>query len=466
MTDVDILYALTSLDGRYSDIVSPLREYLSEFSFLRARLCLEIDYLIALSKTARLVRPFTPSESALLASLAAQFSTSDAIAIKEIERTTRHDVKAIEYFLRARLESTSLADTVEWIHFGLTSEDVGQTAFALALRDSRDAVLLPALDEIARRLARLAVKHKATPMLGRTHGQPAVPTTLGKELAVTLIRLQKARARIAAHRFEGKLTGAVGNLNALAAAAPRVDWLAFADDFIRTHDLEPNRFTTQLMPYDNWLQYFADVHLVNAVLIGFCQDIWQLISRDYLTSKAAPGQVGSSTMPQKVNPIDFENAEGNLGVANSLLAHYADKLAISRLQRDLSDSTVRRTFGSALGHTLVAYVNIAGGLDRVSANEATMSADLDAHWETIAEGIQTVLRAAGMPRGYETLKALTQGKHLSEPDLKSWIDTLDAEDSVKDRLRALTPRTYTGLAEQLVDLAIQEYGPAGASRAA
>jgi len=445
------LNALSPLDGRYARETAPLKDYFSESAYLRQRVRVEIDYLIALSRDAHLIRPFTQSEISNLQSLISDLPVSDIHEIKAIERTTRHDVKAIEYLLRARLASTSLADVVGWLHFGLTSEDVNIIAQALALRDSRDAVVLPALDEIISRLAALARQSKSMPMLARTHGQPAVPTTLGKEFAVFLARLKKQRTILSAHRFEAKLTGAVGNFNALTAAAPQTDWLAFSDAFIRAYGLEPNLVTTQLLPFDNWLRYFDVLRLTNSILIDSAQDIWHYISVDYLRSRAIAGEVGSSTMPQKVNPIEFENAEGNLGLANALLAHYAQKLPVSRLQRDLSDSTVRRTFGVALGHTLLAFVNLARGLGRVEANEETMRADLQAHWEVIAEGAQTILRAAGVSDAYDVLKSLTRGKDITASEFAAWIDTLSVDESVKARLRALSPLTYIGLAEQLVE---------------
>ncbi len=456
MPDDEALDALSPLDGRYARETAPLKEFFSEFAYLRQRVRVEIDYLLALSRAAHLVRPFTDQEQLLLRSLATDFSFADAREIKKLERTTRHDVKAIEYFLRARLASTSLADVVEWLHFGLTSEDVNQIAQSLALRDSRDAIILSALDGVIARLTTLARQYKSVPMLARTHGQPAVPTTLGKEFAVFFARLKKQRAILAAHRFEAKLTGAVGNFNALAAAAPQVNWLAFSDAFVRAYDLKPNLITTQVLPFDNWLHYFDALRLTNSILIDFAQDVWRYIGADYLRSRAVAGEVGSSTMPQKVNPIDFENAEGNLGIANALFVHYAQKLPVSRLQRDLSDSTVRRTFGVALGHSLLAYMNIARGLDRIEANQDAMRADLEAHWEVIAEGAQTILRAAGFPDAYESLKALTRGKPLTESTFHAWIETLPADEPVKARLRALSPFTYVGLAEQVVERAFNE----------
>lgn len=456
MADDSILHALSPLDGRYARETAPLREYFSEYAFTRQRIRVEIEYLIALARAPQLIRSFSADEISKLQTLISNFSDPNAQQIKTIEARTRHDVKAIEYFLRDQLVTTSLSNVIEWLHFGLTSEDANLIAQALALRDSRDAVILPALDRVIAQIGALAREHARTPMLARTHGQAAVPTTLGKEFAVFFARLRKQRAIVSAHRFETKLTGAVGNFNALVAAAPDVDWLAFSSDFIRAFDLEPNLITTQLVPYDNWIRYFDALRLTNAILIDLAQDIWRYISDDYLRSRVVAGEVGSSTMPQKVNPIDFENAEGNLGIANSLFTHYAEKLSRSRLQRDLSDSTVRRTFGVALGHSLVAYANISRGLDRIAANEDKMRADLDAHREVIAEGAQTILRASGFADAYESLKSLTRGKGISRQDFTAWVETLAVDESVKARLRTLSPFTYLGLAEQLVERALDE----------
>lgn len=443
--------ALSPLDDRYARETAPLREFFSEFAFTRQRVRIEIDYLIALSRTARLIRPLSDSETSNLQSLVTNYSAADAAAIKTLERTTRHDVKAIEYFLRDKLAVTSLADVIEWLHFGLTSEDVNLTAYAIALRDSRDQIILPALEKIIGQLGAFALRYKSTPMLARTHGQPAVPTTLGKELAVFVARLYKQIDILRAPRFEAKLTGAVGNFNALAAAAPQIDWLSFSANFMRAYDLEPNLVTTQLVPYDNWVRYFDALRLTNAILIDFAQDVWRYISDDYLQSRAVAGEVGSSTMPQKINPIDFENAEGNLGIANALLAHYAQKLPVSRLQRDLSDSTVRRTFGVALGHSLIAYTNLARGLERLEANPEKMRADLQAHWEIVAEGAQTILRAAGVRDAYEQLKSLTRGQTITQASFASWVDQLSVDENVRQQLRALSPLTYLGLAEKIVE---------------
>jgi adenylosuccinate lyase len=442
------LHLLSPLDGRYAELTAPLSGFFSEFAFLRDRVRVELDYLTALSKTG-LIPALSNSQLAQLDSIKENFSTADAEAIRTHEKRTRHDVKAIEYFLQDKLQDAS--DLLPWLHFGITSEDVNNIAQVIELRDSRDAVLLPALDSLIDTLRNFAKENRALPMLARTHGQFAVPTTLGKEISVYLGRLKKARDEIAAHRFEAKLTGAVGNLNALQAAAPQIDWLAFGKNFITGFDLESNILTTQILPYDNWVWYFDGLRLINSILIDFSQDIWRYISDGYLKQAVVAGEVGSSTMPQKVNPIDFENAEGNLGVANSLFIHYAQKLIVSRLQRDLSDSTVRRTFGTALGHSLIGWVNLTRGMGRVAADEEKIKADLNAHWEVISEGAQTILRAAGRAGAYESLKEQTRGRVLTEADYRSWCDAVDVDEETRVRLKSLSPESYIGLAVQLTD---------------
>jgi adenylosuccinate lyase len=448
------LMAVSPLDGRYARDTRVLQPYFSEYALLRGRVRVEIEYLLALSREVGIVRELTAEEEAHLRSLINNFSTEDAAQVKEIEKTTRHDVKSVEYFLRGKLQGSSLEDVIEWLHFGLTSEDVNLIAQAAALRESRNQVIFPALDGVIARLAGLAQTHKSLVMLGRTHGQAAVPTTLGKEFAVYLTRLKRQRKKMADHRFEAKLAGAVGNFNALVAARPDVDWITFSQKFIRYFRLEPNLLSTQLIPYDNWIGFFDELRLTNTILIDLAQDVWRYISDDYIKSRLVAGEVGSSTMPQKVNPIDFENAEGNLGAANALLDYYAQKMPISRLQRDLSDSTVRRTFGEALGHTLLAYVNLARGLDRLDANEAKIHADLDANWAVVAEGAQTILRAAGVRDAYEMLKALTRGRAITQTDYDTWINGLNVEESIKTRLHALSPFNYIGLAETLVEYSL------------
>ncbi len=451
----DDLLALSPLDGRYAHETEALRDYFSEFAYTRGRARAEIAYLIALGNEAHLVRALTPTETEWLQTLVDSFSLAEAQASKDFERVTRHDVKAVESFLRAKLAPTSLADLVEFLHFGLTSEDVNNIAQAISLRDSRDQVVLPALDKIVEQVADLVRAHKSTPMLARTHGQPAIPTTFGKEMAVFYARLQKQRAALSSHRFEAKLTGAVGNFNALIHAAPQVDWPAFSERFIRSFGLEPNLTTAQILPYDNWIEYFSSVHLVNSILLDLAQDLWRYTSDDYLRVGVVVSEVGSSTMPQKVNPIDFENAEGNLETANALLGLYARKLPISRLQRDLSDSTVRRTLGTALGHALVAYASLARGMERIEVNESAMRSDLEAHWEVVAEGAQTILRAAGVQDAYEQLKSFSRGRDVTEESFRAWIDGLKVAESVKSNLRSLSPLTYVGLAEKIAERALK-----------
>jgi len=448
------LKLLSPLDGRYREITAPLTEFFSEFAFLRDRVRVELDFLSALSKTG-LVRPLTDSESADIESIKSNFSSTDAEAILEYERKTRHDVKAIEYFIQSKFQNTSLQDLIPWIHFGLTSEDINSIAQAIALDQSRTKVILPALDLLFSALCDLAIDYRALPMLARTHGQFAVPTTFGKEIAVYIARLDKAYRQIYGYNFEAKLTGAVGNLNALQVAAPQVDWLDFGEQFISRFDLSPNLSTTQILPYDNWVRYFDLVRLTNSILIDFAQDIWRYISDGYLKQAVVEGEVGSSTMPQKVNPIDFENAEGNLGFANSLFTHYAQKLTVSRLQRDLSDSTVRRTFGTALGHSLVAWNNLARGLKRVAPDEEKIRSELNTHWEIVSEGAQTILRAAGIPDAYESLKEQARGRVLTEADYRSWCDSIDVDEETRARLKRLSPETYIGLAVELTDRVVR-----------
>jgi len=459
------LNLLSPLDGRYAETTAPLTGFFSEFAFLRDRVRVELNFIAALSKTG-LIRPLADSESAQIESILSNFSNADAESILEYERKTRHDVKAIEYFIQSKLlESTSLLvdggsklpdsknmqDLIPWIHFGLTSEDTNSLGQAIALNESRDKVIIPNLQSLITNLTDLAIRYRAVPMLARTHGQFAVPTTLGKEFAVYIARLKKTRDDISAFHFEAKLTGAVGNFNALQAAVPQIDWISFSKEFVSSFGLEPNLLTTQILPYDNWVRYFDLVRLTNSILIDFAQDIWRYISDGYLKQAVVAGEVGSSTMPQKVNPIDFENAEGNLGVANSLFMHYAQKLTISRLQRDLSDSTVRRTFGSALGHSLVGWTNFQRGLKRIAPDEEKLKAELNAHWEVVSEGAQTILRAAGKSDAYESLKEQTRGRVLTESDYKAWCDSIDVDNATRTKLKTLSPESYIGLAVELTD---------------
>lgn len=444
------LHLISPLDGRYANITAPLTDYFSEFAFLRDRVRVELDFLLGLSTTG-LIRPLSDSESTQIKTIISNFSNADAEMILEHERQTRHDVKAIEYFIQNKLQDTSLQDSIPWIHFGLTSEDTNSIGQAIALNESRNKVILPNLNSLISNLSDFALHYKSTPMLARTHGQFAVPTTLGKEFAVYVARLKKVRDEISAFRFEAKLTGAVGNFNALQAAAPQVDWISFSQKFISSFGLEANLLTTQILPYDNWVRYFDLIRLANSILIDFAQDVWRYISDGYLKQAVIAGEVGSSTMPQKVNPIDFENAEGNLGVANSLFIHYAQKLTVSRLQRDLSDSTVRRTFGTGLGHSLIAWTNLQRGLKRIAPDEEKLTAELNAHWEVVSEGAQTILRAVGKSDAYETLKEKTRGQVLTESEYKAWCDAIDVDDATRKKLKALSPETYIGLAVELTE---------------
>lgn len=452
----DPLFAISPLDGRYARATDSLRDYVSEYALIRDRVGVEIAYLRALSQNTSVVRRFTEQEDRFLLMILELFATNDARRVQKLEMETQHDVKAVEYFLREKLQGTSLQDAIPFLHFGLTSEDINQTAIAFSLLETRDEALLPKLNEVLERIKQFAQAHAGLPILAKTHGQPAVPTTLGKEFANFYIRLRAQYTRLREHTFSAKLTGAVGNFNALAAAAPNVDWIQFSTRFLEYLGLEPALYNTQLMPYDNWLVYFEVLRLTNSILLDFAQDIWRYISDDVLKLKTKANEVGSSTMPQKVNPIDFENAEGNLGVANALLEFYARKLPVSRLQRDLSDSTVRRTFGTALGHTLVAWQNLVRGLDKIEPNLEKIDQELQAHWEIVSEGAQTILRAAGALDAYEKLKTLTRGKTLTREGYEEWVHSLNADNELAVELLALSPQTYIGLARTLTERALSE----------
>lgn len=442
------LTALSPLDGRYAKKVAALRPLFSEFGLIKHRVKIEIAWLKALAAAADLreVPPFSSATLAALDELAERFDERDAQEVKDIEAVTNHDVKAVEYFLKKRLSANSEVTQVsEFIHFACTSEDINNLAHALMLQTARETVLLPALDALIQALANSAHLWADLPMLARTHGQPASPTTVGKEFANVVFRLRHARERLASVVMLGKINGAVGNFNAHVASYPELDWEEFAARFIASLGLTLNPYTTQIEPHDYMAELFDALARINTILIDLNRDIWGYISVGYFKQKVKAGEVGSSTMPHKVNPIDFENAEGNLGLANSLLRHLADKLPISRWQRDLTDSTVLRNMGVALGYTLLAYDSCLRGLNKLEVHPARLEEDLNQNWEVLAEPIQTVMRRYGIANPYEQLKALTRGKQgINQASLHAFIEGLALPDAVKAQLRGLTPQSYTG----------------------
>jgi len=447
------LTALSPLDGRYAAKVAPLAAHFSEFGLIRARVRVEIAWLVALSDEPGVseVTAFPARVREMLATTAAGFSANDAARVKAIERTTNHDVKAIEYWLKERLAAVpEIARVAEFIHFACTSEDINNLAHGLMLAEARTAILLPALRGIAVALRDIAHVHAATPMLARTHGQPATPTTLGKEIANVYARLERAIVAIERVPIKAKINGAVGNYNAHVAAYPDVDWEKLAARLVAGLGLEFNPYTTQIEPHDYMAELFDAVARANTVLIDLDRDIWGYVSLGYFRQRMKEGEVGSSTMPHKVNPIDFENSEGNLGLANALLRHMAEKLPVSRWQRDLTDSTVLRNMGVALGYALLGWVSLTQGLARLAVDESRLAADLDANWEVLAEPIQTVMRRHGVPNPYEQLKALTRGKTgMTRASLHAFIEGLALPPDAKARLKALTPATYIGRAAEL-----------------
>jgi len=446
------LAALSPLDGRYSKSADPLRGYFSEQALIRYRVRIELEWLQALAAEPRIreLKRFSTKTAASFNSLVKNFSDRDAEHIKNIEAETNHDVKAIEYWLKAKLGRNAEAQaSLEFIHFACTSEDINNLAYALMIAESREAVMLPGLDELVDALRRLAKRHAALPMLSRTHGQPASPTTLGKEMANFAYRLANARRRIAAVKIFGKINGAVGNYNAHRVAYPEVDWERFCRRFVERLGLQFNPYTTQIESHD-WLAELLDAYAhANSVLLDLDRDMWGYISLGYFSQKLKKGEVGSSTMPHKVNPIDFENSEGNIGVANALLRHLADKLPVSRWQRDLSDSTAQRNVGVALGHSLLAYGGCLRGLGKLEADPRRLAADLDANWEVLAEAAQQVMRRHGVAGAYEKLKELSRGRRLDRRQLAAFIRSLPIPEEAKKRLLALEPGAYTGFAAAL-----------------
>ncbi len=445
--DLTPLTAVSPVDGRYARKTEALRPIFSEFGLIRHRVLVEVHWLQALAAHPGIPEVPELSEHAgkLLDGIADKFSEEDAQRVKNIERTTNHDVKAVEYFLKEKITGNDELEAVsEFIHFACTSEDINNLAYALMLREARGQVLLPQLDELIQTLTTLAQGTAELPMLSRTHGQPASPTTLGKEIANTVWRLRRQRDQVAAVELLGKINGAVGNYNAHLSAYPHVDWPGFARDFIGSLGLDWNRYTTQIEPHDYIAELFDALARFNVILIDFARDVWGYISLGYFKQKTVAGEVGSSTMPHKVNPIDFENAEGNLGIANAIFDHLAMKLPVSRWQRDLSDSTVLRNLGVGVAHSVIAFDSLLRGVGKLEASPERLQADLDATWEVLAEAVQTVMRRYGVEQPYEKLKALTRGKGISAESLQTFIETLDIPAQAKRELATLTPANYIG----------------------
>lgn len=452
-TETAHLMALSPLDGRYAGKVDALRGQFSEFALIRQRVRVELAWLQALADAPAIaeVPPFSDAAKQALAAIVASFSPEDAARVKAIERTTNHDVKAVEYWIKERFAAVpELARVAGFVHFACTSEDINNLAHGLALSDARQTALMPLLQVIADDLRALAHAHAGLAMLGRTHGQAATPTTLGKEFANVFARIERQMAALARLPVKGKMNGAVGNYNAHAIAYPDVDWEHLAARTVAGLGLEFNPYTTQIEPHDGIAEYCDVLARTNAILIDLDRDVWGYVSLGYFRQKTLEGEVGSSTMPHKVNPIDFENSEGNLGVANALLRHLAEKLPISRWQRDLTDSTVLRNLGVAIGHTMLGWTALSQGLAKLEVDAARITADLDANWEVLAEAIQTVMRRYGLPEPYEQLKSLTRGRTgVTRASLRAFIDTLALPDDAKARLIALEPKTYVGIAERL-----------------
>ena len=446
---VSTLRALSPTDGRYSEKVNELRDLFSEYGLIRFRVLVEVRWLQCLADEPDIkeLGPISSVMKDVLNGIVDDFSIDDAERVKTIEASTNHDVKAVEYFIREKLgDGPETRPLKDFLHFSCTSEDINNLAYALMLRSARSDVLLPRMRELRNRLQAMAREHAELPMLSRTHGQTASPTTLGKELANVVARLERAQKQFASVEILGKFNGAVGNYNAHVVAYPDTDWQAISHRFIESLGIHPNAYTTQIEPHDWTAEYSHALLRYNTILIDFARDVWGYISLGYFKQKVAKDEVGSSTMPHKVNPIDFENAEGNLGMANAMLAHFAEKLPISRWQRDLTDSTVQRNFGVATGYILIALQSLQKGVGKLQVNRDAIHADVTGAWEILAEAVQTVMRRYGIPEPYEKLKALTRGQAVTREVLLEFVSTLDIPDSEKQRLLALTPETYIGLA--------------------
>lgn len=446
--ELTTLTAISPVDGRYRSKTSGLDEYFSEFALIRYRVKVEVEYFIALCEFGIPQLADVPAAALPgLRKIYEDFTQADALKIKEFESVTNHDVKAVEYFLKERFDLLGLDRWKEFIHFGLTSQDINNTSVPMSVKDALHNVFLPLLDELIGALETRAEEWKGIAMLAKTHGQPASPTRLGKEIEVFAYRLRQQRAQLAAVPVSGKFGGATGNFNAHHAAYPSIDWKAFAADFLKERlGIEREEYTTQISNYDNLAALFDALRRVNTIILDLDRDVWMYVSMEYFKQKIKAGEVGSSAMPHKVNPIDFENSEGNLGIANAVYAHLAQKLPVSRLQRDLTDSTVLRNIGVPMAHSVIAIHSTLKGLGKLLLNEAAISRDLDAMWNVVAEGIQTILRREGYPHPYETLKQLTRtNSKVTAESIAEFIETLEVSDAVKAELRALSPSTYTGL---------------------
>ncbi len=452
--ELNALTAISPVDGRYGSRTTELRDIFSEFGLIKFRVTVEVRWLQQMATIAGIaeVPALSDSANALLNSIVDNFSLTDAERVKEIERTTNHDVKAVEYLLKEKVAGNAeLAAISEFIHFACTSEDINNLSHGLMLTTARDQVLLPLMDQLLASIKALAVQYKTIPMMARTHGQPASPTTLGKEMANVYIRLQRQRNQVAAIEMLGKFNGAVGNYNAHLSAYPSLDWHQISEQFVTSLGLTWNPFTTQIEPHDYIAELFDAVARFNTILIDFDRDVWGYIALGHFKQRTIAGEIGSSTMPHKVNPIDFENSEGNLGVANAIFQHLASKLPVSRWQRDLTDSTVLRNLGVGFGYTLIAYHATLKGISKLEVNEVNLLTELDQNWELLAEPVQTVMRRYGIEKPYEKLKELTRGKRISPEDLAVFIDNLALPDAAKAELKQLRPDNYIGAAIALVD---------------
>lgn len=452
--NLSALTALSPVDGRYGSKTKDLREYFSEYGLIKQRVVVEVRWLQALAKHKDIseVPAFSSAANTLLNNIVDDFNETDAQRVKDIEATTNHDVKAVEYFLKEKVANNAELKAInEFIHFACTSEDINNLSHALMLKGGRDEVLLPYCDQIISELTRLAKEYKSIPMMARTHGQPASPTTMGKEMANVAMRLKRQRAQIINVELLGKINGAVGNYNAHLSAYPNTDWHAFANEFVDGLGITWNPFTTQIEPHDYIAELYDAISRFNTILIDFNRDIWGYIALGHFKQRTIAGEIGSSTMPHKVNPIDFENSEGNLGISNAILGHLASKLPVSRWQRDLTDSTVLRNLGVGLGYAVIAYQATLKGISKLQVNEASLRAELDNNWELLAEPIQTVMRRYGIEKPYEKLKDLTRGKKVNAAVMAEFIDKLDLPEEVKIDLKKLSPENYIGDAIRLVD---------------